>query len=157
MFLRKKTILLLAFLWAVAVNAQDKFTLSFDHMALCVKDVDRSADFYTSVLMLPEITNRSAIKGIRWFALSDGRELHLISVIRKKIFTNKAIHLGITANDFEAVLKRVIQQNIPYSDWIGKSNSVNIRADGVKQIYFQDPDGYWIEINSVGKAKVSHQ
>jgi catechol-2,3-dioxygenase len=22
-----------------------------------------------------------------------------------------------------------------------------VRPDGVKQIYFQDPEGYWIEIN----------
>jgi lactoylglutathione lyase len=29
-------------------------------------------------------------------------------------------------------------------------NKINIRADGVKQIFFQDPDGYWIEVNSIG-------
>ena len=36
---------------------------------------------------------------------------------------------------------------IPYSDWPGAAHTVNHRDDGVRQIYFQDPDGYWIEIN----------
>jgi len=24
---------------------------------------------------------------------------------------------------------------------------VQLRPDGIQQIYFQDPDGYWIEVN----------
>ena len=39
---------------------------------------------------------------------------------------------------------------VNYSDWIGEIlNKINIRADGIKQVYFQDPNGYWIEVNSV--------
>ena len=43
------------------------------------------------------------------------------------------------------------KMKIIYSDWPGNSNKINIRADGIKQIFFQDPDGYWIEVNSLGK------
>ena len=42
---------------------------------------------------------------------------------------------------------------IVYSDWPGKSNTVNVRPDGVKQIYLQDPDNYWIEVNKYDAAK----
>ena len=42
---------------------------------------------------------------------------------------------------------------LDYSDWPGNSGKINIRADGVKQIYFQDPDGYWLEVNSVGDVQ----
>ena len=38
---------------------------------------------------------------------------------------------------------------IKFSDWPGTPNTVNKRADGIKQIFFQDIDGYWIEVNSV--------
>jgi ketosteroid isomerase-like protein/catechol 2,3-dioxygenase-like lactoylglutathione lyase family enzyme len=131
------------------------FNISFNHLAISVKDVNRSAEFYKTVLMLPEITNRSAIEGIRWFALSDGRELHLISVIKENVSTNKAVHVGLTTNAFDVILKRLVELKIPYSDWPGKPNTVNIRADGIKQIFFQDPDGYWIEVNSVGEAAAS--
>jgi len=64
------------------LHAQDSATIkfSFNHLALSVKDVNRSAAFYASVLKLPEIVNRTKIEGIRWFVLADGKELHLISI-----------------------------------------------------------------------------
>ena len=37
--------------------------------------------------------------------------------------------------------------NLQYEDWAGQPFTVTKRVDGVKQIYFKDPDGYWIEIN----------
>ena len=49
-----------------------------------------------------------------------------------------------SVDDFIKVLK---QNNVVFEDWQGKQNSVTLRVDGVKQIYFEDPDGYWIEIN----------
>jgi len=132
------------------MQAQDtSFKFSVNHLALSVKDVNRSAEFYVKVLKLPEIVNRSKIEGVRWFLLGDGRELHLISVIKETVTINKALHLGLSTANFDNFMKYFKELKIPYSDWPGKPNTVNIRADGVKQIFFQDPDGYWIEINSV--------
>jgi len=132
------------------MRAQDtSFKFSVNHLALSVKDVNRSAEFYMKVLKLPEIVNRSKIEGVRWFLLGDGRELHLISVIKETVTINKALHLGLSTANFDNFMKYFKELKIPYSDWPGKPNTVNIRADGVKQIFFQDPDGYWIEINSV--------
>ncbi|MBC7509509.1 MAG: hypothetical protein H7320_12295, partial [Ferruginibacter sp.] len=64
-------------------NVESKF--SFNHLALSVKDVNRSAEFYATVLQLPEILNRTKMEGIRWFTLTDGKELHLISIIKEPI------------------------------------------------------------------------
>jgi lactoylglutathione lyase len=42
----------------------------------------------------------------------------------------------------------VLEKNkIEYENWAGQKMTVTTRVDGVKQIYFKDPDGYWIEIN----------
>ena len=125
-----------------SIYAQDSigFKFSVDHLALSVKDVNRSADFYIKILKLPEITNRSKIEGIRWFVLGDGRELHLISVIKENITINKAVHLGLSSARFDDFVNLLSSFHIPYSDWPGKSNAVNIRADGIKQVFFQDPD-----------------
>jgi len=132
------------------MRAQDtSFKFSVNHLALSVKDVNRSAEFYMKVLKLPEIVNRSKIEGVRWFLLGDGRELHLISVIKETVTINKALHLGLSTANFDNFMKYFKELKIPYSDWPGKPNTVNIRADGVKQIFFQDPDGYWVEVNSV--------
>lgn len=127
------------------------FQFSINHLALSVKDVNRSAGFYSSVLQLSEITNRTKMDGIRWFAFSDGKELHLVSTIKDPVTINKAVHLALTLQNFDAFVSRLEQLKVPYSDWPGAPNKVNVRADGIKQIYFQDPDGYWIEINSVAQ------
>ena len=149
--MKKTALLLSAFFFAALLQAQDSasFKFSINHLAISVKDVTRSAEFYSKVLKLPEIVNRSKIQGIRWFALGDARELHLISVIKENVVINKALHLGLSTTSFDAFMKNFIGLKIPYSDWPGKPNTVNIRADGIKQIFFQDPDGYWIEVNSV--------
>ncbi len=149
--MKQISLLFIAILFTGWLQAQDSTTVKFffNHLALSVKDVNRSAAFYSTVLKLPEIVNRTKIEGIRWFALADGKELHLISIIKKKVIINKAIHMGLSTNHFDEFVKRLVALKIPYSDWPGKPNTVNIRTDGVKQIFFQDPDGYWVEVNNV--------
>ena len=153
MDLRKTIILILALISSVIANAQDstKFSLTFNHLAISVKDVNRSADFYKNILHLKEIENRGKLEGVRWFSTGDGKELHLVSILKEPIALNKAIHIAFTTSDFDAVIMTMDKMKIIYSDWPGNSNKINIRADGIKQIFFQDPDGYWIEVNSLGK------
>jgi len=148
--MKRLLFLVIAISVTTLLHAQDStIKFSFNHLALSVKDVNRSAAFYATVLKLPEIVNRTKIEGIRWFALADGKELHLISIIKKKFVINKAIHMGLSTNNFDEFIQRLGALKTPYSDWPGKPNTVNIRTDGVKQIFFQDPDGYWIEVNNV--------
>jgi catechol 2,3-dioxygenase-like lactoylglutathione lyase family enzyme len=149
--MRKFILAAISLLFSTFILAQDnQVSFNFDHMALSVKDVNRSAEFYSKVLGLPEITNRSKLEGVRWFSLGN-RELHLISIIKENVTTNKAIHLALTTSSFDDFIKKLDGLKIVYSDWPGKPHAVNIRADGIKQIFFQDPDGYWIEINSVAQ------
>jgi len=151
--MRKTTVLIFALIFSVIVRGQDttSFNLTFNHLAISVKDVNRSAEFYKKILKLKEIENRAKLEGVRWFSTGDGKELHLISIIKEPIVLNKAIHIAFTTSNFDAVIKTLNEMNITYSDWPGNLNKINIRADGVKQIFFQDPDGYWIEVNSVGQ------
>lgn len=125
------------------------YKLSFNHNALSVKDVDRSALFYKNVLGLEEITNKTKMAGIRWFSLENGKELHLISTIKEKVTINKAVHLALSCTGFDAFVKSLEKNNIVYSDWPGAEGKIQVRADGIRQVFFQDPDGYWIEVNSV--------
>ena len=72
--------MVLVLMMAVTGRAQGNNSLfvTFDHLALSVKDIDRSAGFYKKVLGLQEITNRTEVEGIRWFSLGQDQELHLI-------------------------------------------------------------------------------
>ncbi len=148
----KKTILLLLLLpFFGTLQAQENPNFTFNHFALSVKNLDESATFYAAVLGLQEITNKTKIEDIRWFSLGEGKELHLISFLKDPVTINKAVHLALTTSNFDAFIKTLEAKKIPFSDWPGTANKVNIRADGIKQIYFQDPNGYWIEVNSVGQ------
>ena len=146
----KKAITYSLFLWVICLYSQEKTTLglTLNHLAISVKDVNKAADFYSKILYLPEITNRTQKEGIRWFSLGDGKELHLISTITSPVIINKAVHLALTTPHFDALIKQLQKEHIPFSDWPGEPNKITTRADGIQQVYFQDPDGYWIEVNS---------
>ena len=149
--MKKTILLLLILLFFGTLKAQENYSFTFNHLALSVKNLDESATFYAAVLQLEEITNKTKMEGIRWFSFSEGKELHLISFLKEPVTINKAVHLALSTSNFDAFVKTLEAKKIPYSDWPGIPNKVNMRADGIKQIFFQDPNGYWIEVNSVGQ------
>ena len=151
--MKKNTLLIIALVFTGFLKAQDTptYNLTFNHLALSVKDVDRSADFYKNVLALKEITNLAKIPDMRWLSLGGNMQLHLISIGNKNIIIDTAIHFAFATQNFDAFLKRLDTLKIPFEDTDGKHHTYNIRADGVKQIYFQDPNGYWIEVNNIGQ------
>ena len=150
--MKKIKLFLLAFFLINILFAQQNqsYNFTFNHQALSVKDVERSAHFYKTVIGLTEIINRTKKEGIRWFSLGEDKELHLVSILPGKIEVTKAVHFALTTNRFDNFVQYLDAANIAYSDWPGKLKTITTRADGIKQIYLQDPDGYWIEVNSVG-------
>jgi lactoylglutathione lyase len=148
-------LLLLGILFATAqpAAAQQVPPLEFNHLALSVKNLDASAKFYGGILNLPELSKGSRARGVRWFSMGGGKELHLISPDHYRgnpVVINKAVHLALATSDFEGLLKALDAHKVSYGNWKGAPRQVEMRSDGVKQIFLQDPDGYWIEINSAG-------
>jgi lactoylglutathione lyase len=150
---RMKQIIIICILALSIATAQaqdtNPFRFSFNHVALSVNNVDSSANFYKTVLGLTEITNRTQKPGIRWMSLGGDKELHLVSTIKAPVTINKAVHIALTTPDFLGFVRRLEQNRLPYSNWEGAPQKITTRADGILQLYFQDPDGYWIEVNSV--------
>ena len=122
-------------------------TFSIDHYAINVEDMDRSVAFYQDIFDLKEIKDGTELDHIRWFRLGSSEELHIIQVdsLDKKL--PKGVHIALRTLDLEGFRENLTKKNIPYSDWPGKANEVSLRPDGVHQLYIQDPDGYWIEVN----------
>lgn len=126
------------------------FDITFDHYTIKVNDLDRSAGFYSEILSLSEITNRTGKDYIRWFSLGNGSELHIVEGDTEAIKKNIGVHLALRLSNFDSFLDHLKSHSITPHNSKGKSNSITTRADGVRQVYFPDPDGYWIEVNEAG-------
>ena len=122
-------------------------TFTFNHIALSVKDVDESIQFYQKVFQLEEIENTASDSKTRWLSLNQGKQLHLIPRPNYEIKINKAVHFALSTPNFENVISNLENLKIEFSDWKDVPNKIYVRKDGIKQIYFQDPNGYWIELN----------
>lgn len=121
--------------------------LTFDHYTIKVKDLETSAAFYKNVLGLDEIENRTGKPYIRWFSVGKETELHIVEGDNRGIHTNVGVHLAMKLDDFDGFISHLKSKNILTHDSKARPGSITTRADGVRQVYFQDPDGYWIEVN----------
>lgn len=122
--------------------------MKFDHYSIPVSDLDESADFYKNVLSLPEIENKTEKEYIRWFGL-ENQELHLIEDDLTEVAVIQNLHFALTTTDFEGLLSRLKEYSVPWYNSSGEQNKINIRPDGIRQIYFRDPNGHWLEVNDV--------
>jgi lactoylglutathione lyase len=48
----------------------------------------------------------------------------------------------------EKFIDNLNKNKVPFYSWQREEGKITRRVDGVQQIYFKDPDGYWIEINN---------
>lgn len=134
------------FLFSTFSEAQSNFNFGKDHDALQVKDLETSAKFYGEIMGLPEIPNGGLGDHIRWFQLDNKIQIHLIES-EEEVIHYKGFHMALNTHDLPGFMKFLRSKNIHFENWEGDPGTTNTRPDGVKQIYFQDPDGYWIEVN----------
>jgi len=142
-------IVLLLIFSANAYTEETTFDIQIDHVTLLVADVDRSADFYLKILMLTEFeTPWGKTPMGRMFSIGTAGELHLAKGDRQGNEQDKQIHNAFRVNEFDEYLKFLEENGVNYSDFQGAPGVFQTRPDGVRQVYFQDPDEYWIEVNS---------
>lgn len=125
------------------------FSMKLDHISIIVKDVEISEEFYKNILHLKEIPTpwgeNTPLPAV-FFDIGCKLELH-ITEFHSEIKLHKFNHLAFTVNDFDGYLKFLNEKGIEYGEFSEKNMTFQTRIDGVRQIYFQDPDGYWIEVN----------
>lgn len=130
-----------------AANEPD-MAFTFDHQSLVVTNLMKTGDFYKEVFDFKEIEHPEKKPGFRWFSMYGNSQLHLIKKDVIEFKKDKSIHLCLAVENLEKFIGHLISKDIDFYDWPGNKGSVTDRADGVKQIYIQDPEGYWIEINT---------
>ncbi|HWA28349.1 MAG TPA: VOC family protein [Lacunisphaera sp.] len=118
-----------------------------NHIAFYVLDLKVSTDFYEKIIGLPTIPEPFHDGKHTWFLIGPKTHLHIISGAAAKLPKEKRNHLCFTVDSVDAFAARLAEHKIPYEDLAGAKSAVTRRPDGVNQIYFQDPDDNWIEIN----------
>jgi lactoylglutathione lyase len=131
-----------------AANQKPPAAILLNHIAMYVHNLEKSTAFYEHVLQLKQIPEPFHDGRHTWFTLGAAGSLHLIQGAESDIKRNKNDHLCFSVSSIEDFIANLEKQQIEYSDWPGEKNKVTTRVDGVKQVYFQDPDGHWIEINN---------
>ncbi|MBS1524809.1 MAG: VOC family protein [Bacteroidetes bacterium] len=120
---------------------------TFNHFAICVKDLKKASDFYTNVMQLKTIRHPFNDTVHHWYSIGPGLQLHVIKADCPPVVHDINIHLCFSVPSLPDFMKHLDEYHIKYGDWQGNYKKTQHRPDGVTQIYLQDPDGYWIEVN----------
>lgn len=118
-----------------------------NHIAYYTVNLKKSTHFYQHIVGLDTIPEPFHDGKHTWFNIGSGAHLHLIEGARSVEAHNKNSHLCFSTPSVDAFVTRLKKEGVPFEDWPGNKSQITTRVDGVKQIYFQDPDGHWIEVN----------
>jgi lactoylglutathione lyase len=110
-------------------------------------DVKKSATFYRSVMGLDTIPEPFHDGKHAWFRIAPGVAMHIIQGAKEKKEYYKNQHTCFSVASVDAFTEILKKNNIGWEDRDGAKMAITSRVDGVKQLWMQDPDGYWIEIN----------
>lgn len=123
-----------------------------DHIALNVADAEASAAFYKRAFGSHGLP--TSLPNTQWVTLGDGLSLHLIGGRTAPVAENRIVHFALRTDDLGKSIAFFDAAGIAWSDFTGKARTIQTRFDGVRQIFIQDPDGYWIEVSD-GRGKTS--
>jgi lactoylglutathione lyase len=127
--------------------SQQKAKATINHTAIYVVDVKASAAFYQNIIGLDTIPEPFHDGKHAWFRTGPGITMHIIQGAETKKEYYKNQHTCFSVGSVIAFTQKLQVNNISWEDRDGAKKAITTRVDGVKQIWLQDPDGYWVEIN----------
>lgn len=126
---------------------QQQATL-LNHIALQVKDLKKSGEFYEQVIGLEPIPEPFKDGLHLWFSIGPNMGLHLIQTGESVVLPRKTTHFCFSVANLAGFMVSLDKFDVFYGNWEGEAKIPTVRGDGIKQIFFQDPDGYWLEVNN---------
>ena len=138
---------LISTLFLLFVSVTSFAQIKVNHIAVHVSQLEPSMEFYQKVLSLKEIEEPFKDGLHAWYDIGGGAALHLIEAPDIPKVISKVNHLCFSIPDMAAFVQNMKNRNYPFESWAGVKGEITNRVDGIKQIYIQDPDGYWIEVN----------
>jgi lactoylglutathione lyase len=118
-----------------------------NHTAIYVVDLKKSGDFYINIIGLDTIAEPFHDGKHIWLQTAPHIQMHIIQGAAEVKTYYKNQHSCFSVGSVAVFTKILTAKNIPFEDRDGSKNAITTRIDGVQQIWLQDPDGYWVEIN----------
>ena len=117
--------------------------LDLNHVALAVSNVPRSIRFYETVVGLKQKPRPAFDFDGAWFDLGGTRELHLLEGLDREAHEDpKGSHFAMEVDDLDAWQNHLEEHDATIV-------LLNVRPDGAKQIFFEDPDRHVLEFCSL--------
>jgi lactoylglutathione lyase len=132
----------------LAQSDNPDIAVTLNHMGVYVTDLKKSTTFYENILSLKQIPEPFHDGKHTWFSIGKAGHLHLIEGAKKQYERDRNDHLCFSVKDIDAFIANLDKNHVEYTNWPGTAKEPTVRVDGVKQIYFKDPDGHLIEINN---------
>ena len=122
-----------------------------NHIAVHVNDLAKSTAFYLQIIGLDTIAEPFHDGKHTWLSMGNGSNLHLISGASLPTDHDKFNHICFSVPSLQAYIATLQNNKVIFENWVGEKSGITLRVDAVQQIYFKDPDGYWIEVNDAKK------
>ncbi|MDB5230390.1 MAG: glyoxalase [Chitinophagaceae bacterium] len=127
--------------------SQDNIAPQFNHTTVYVVDLQKSTEFYEKVMLLKKMEEPFHDGRHTWFAVGPHTQLHVVQGAKAITEHGVNIHNAFTVKSLPDFMRHLDDMHINYGNMAGEKQ-VQRRTDGIEQVYFQDPDGYWIEVNN---------
>ena len=119
-----------------------------NHTTVYVVDLKKSQAFYEKVMMLKKIAEPFHDGRHTWYEIAPHVQLHVVQGAQTITPHDVNIHLAFSVESLPEFIKHLEKFHVKYGNFNGVEKEIQKRPDGVEQIYLQDPDGYWIEVNN---------
>ena len=128
-------------------TAQAKPKALLNHVAIYVVDLERSKAYYNEVFQLDSIPEPFHDGKHAWYSIAPGVAMHVIQGAEtpKEYYLNN--HTCFSVPSVEEFIEKIKARKMTWYNSKGVKGIITTRIDGVKQIWVNDPDGYWIEVN----------
>ena len=121
--------------------------VNFDHMALYVRNLDSSMQFYTQLFHFDTLPHPQLERRYQWYMVGANSAFHMEEGLKDTVNTPFFTHFCFSVPSIDEFAKLLDEHGIRYYSGPDLKKGYRLRNDGVKQLFYQDPDKYWIEVN----------
>ena len=117
-------------------------TVQLNHTIVSSHDREASAAFLSEILGLPEPRRFGPFVVVE---TANGVSLDFVET--KGDVTSQHYAFLVTEDDFDVIFGRILERGVPHWADPGKTRAGEInRRDGGRGVYFEDPNGHYLEI-----------